>query len=84
MKAITVEPKQPGTTRMEDVPEPTGARAQYGRSHRRRRLRDRRRNCGGENGWALPARRASYWATRIPRPCAGPGRPAGQAGEISW
>ena len=49
MKAITVEPKKPGTTRLEDVAEPDAREGSGpGRSHRRRRLRDRCRDRRGE------------------------------------
>ncbi len=55
MKAITVEPKKPGTARYEDFPEPDPwRRLDPGRSDSGRCLRDGCRDCRGKYGWAPP------------------------------
>jgi len=74
VKAITVEPHKPETTRLEDIPEPDPRGGSVLVEAVAVGV------CGtdvdivqGKYGWALAAERASYSRTRISRPCARPG-----------
>jgi len=79
MKAITVEPKKPGTARFEDIPEPDPRDGSIlVEAVARRRLRHRHRNCPtGSTAGPRPARSVSCWGTsRSAGSRPGPGRHA--------
>ena len=74
MKAITVEPRNPGTARLEEVPEPGPSRRVGPRGGRcRRRLRDRRRDRRGQVRLGSAGQDAPRPRPRVARARDGPG-----------